>query len=121
MAGGPHGGRAGRPGILGAVCQLSGELGVHAARRVRAASEAFATVEGVRGLILAGGLGWGASWPLSDIDLIPIYGDLQAQAASEEIERRREAMLPRWTAKGWWTGLDTGKLAFRESEVRAAQ
>jgi hypothetical protein len=89
-------------------------------RRVDEATDAFSTVAGVRGLILAGGVGRGAPWPLSDIDILPIYEDNAAATARSEIERRRVELLAPWIAEGWWTGLDIGKLAFGQSEVVSA-
>jgi len=90
------------------------------ARRVEAAVAAFAAVPGVRGLVLAGGVGRGEPWPLSDIDLLAVYDEGRMEAARAEVERRRLVLLPRWTAEGWWTGLDVGKLAFGADEVRRA-
>ena len=87
------------------------------ARRVDEAVAAFATVDGVHGLVLAGGVGRGQPWPLSDIDLLPIYDDDRAAEAQAEIERRRVALLERWIDEGWWTGLDIGRLAFGRAEV----
>ncbi|MDP9365979.1 MAG: nucleotidyltransferase domain-containing protein [Chloroflexota bacterium] len=87
------------------------------ARRVEEAVAAFADVDGVRGLVLAGGIGRGEPWPLSDIDLLPIYEDRAFEEAAVEVERRRLSILPMWTAEGWWTGLDVGKLAFGAEEV----
>jgi hypothetical protein len=87
------------------------------ARRVDEAVVTFSAIEGVRGLILAGGLGRGAPWPLSDIDLLPIYADRSGEPARREVERRRVALLEPWIAEGWWTGLDIGRLAFAEDEV----
>jgi predicted nucleotidyltransferase len=87
------------------------------ARRVDEATEAFATVAGVRGLILAGSVGRGAPWPLSDLDILPIYEENDAATARIEIERRRVALLTPWISEGWWTGLDIGRLAFGQAEV----
>lgn len=87
------------------------------ARRVDAAVPAFAAVDGVCGLLLAGGIGRGAPWPLSDIDLLPVYDDDRVEAARAEVERRRVGLLGRWVVEGWWTGLDLGRLAFVRSEA----
>jgi hypothetical protein len=87
------------------------------ARRAGQAIDAFSMLDGVCGLLLAGGLGRGAPWPLSDIDLIPIYEDESVADSRQEVERVRLAMLPPWIGEGWWTGLDIGKLAFTRSEV----
>lgn len=89
-------------------------------RRVGETVAALQTVAGLEGLLLAGGLGRGAPWPLSDIDLIPIYADAHADAAAAEIERRRLALRPRWLAEGWWSGLDIGRLRFTVSDVTDA-
>jgi hypothetical protein len=86
-------------------------------RRVEQAVAEFSAVDGVRGLILAGGLGRGAPWPLSDIDLLPIYADHSIEPARVEVERRRIALLEPWIVEGWWTGLDIGKLAYGKAEV----
>jgi hypothetical protein len=88
------------------------------ARRVEEATAALAGVAGVRGIILAGGVGRGAPWPLSDIDLLPIY-DERMESARVAVETCRLTLLDRWAEEGWWTGLDIGRLAFRTEEVAA--
>jgi hypothetical protein len=50
----------------------------------------------VRGLLLGGSLDDGTPWPLSDIDILPIY-----EAALAE----RVALLARWGREGWYTPL----------------
>jgi hypothetical protein len=87
------------------------------ARRVEEALVTFRTVNGLHGLILAGSVGRGESWPLSDLDLLPIYEDDRITSAAAEIERRRLPLLQRWITEGWWTGLDIGRLRFTRSEV----
>ncbi len=87
--------------------------------RARGAVAAFAAIDGVAGLIVGGSLGGGTPWPLSDIDILPIYEDDRAERAAEAIARRREALIARWTGEGWHTGLDVGTLAFTSREVGA--
>lgn len=89
-------------------------------RRVATAVATFAAVTGVRGLLLAGGVGRCTPWPLSDIDLLPIYDDDRFEAARDEVERLRLRLLEPWIDEGWWTGLDIGRLAFRHGEVAQA-
>ncbi len=86
-------------------------------RRVAEAVEACAEIDGVCGLLLAGSVGRGEPWPLSDIDLLPIYNDGQVEGAQAEIERRRVEILGRWVNEGWWTGLDIGRLMFTRDEL----
>ena len=90
------------------------------AHRVEEALATFRTIEGLHGLVLAGGVGRGEPWPLSDLDLVPIYGDDSLDSAPAEIERCRRILLERWIAEGWWTGLDIGRLRFTRGEVERA-
>ncbi len=73
-------------------------------------------VEGVVGLVLAGSMARDEQWPLSDIDIIPLYEDTHAEAAAREAEARRLDLVSRWGVDE----LDVGKLAFRRSEVEVA-
>jgi predicted nucleotidyltransferase len=87
------------------------------------ADEAVATlahVEGVAGLILCGSLGRDEAWPLSDIDLIVIYADGQAEQAARAIEQQRVALLDWWIDDGFCPSVDVGKLAFSRAEVKRA-
>jgi hypothetical protein len=90
------------------------------AARIDQATTALAAIDGVHGLILAGSNGIGQPWPLSDIDVIPIYDDGHLDAAIQCVEQVREAILDEWSTRGWRTGLDIGRLHFRVSEIRAA-
>ncbi|TMV48393.1 hypothetical protein FE783_17920 [Paenibacillus mesophilus] len=69
-------------------------------------------VEGVKVLILGGSLGGGEPWPLSDIDIIPIYEDGYEHAANETIRELRVRLIEGWVQEGWRTALDMGKLYF---------
>jgi predicted nucleotidyltransferase len=89
-------------------------------RRVREATEHLARVDGVAGLILGGSLGSGEPWPLSDIDILPVYDDDRATKAAAEVASCRIALLEQWSAEGVRTPLDVGKLAFVRSEVEEA-
>lgn len=90
------------------------------AHRVEEALTAFCRVDGLHALVLAGSVGRGDPWPLSDLDLIPIYADDALVSAPFEIDRRRQILLERWVTEGWWTGLDIGRLRFARSEVERA-
>lgn len=85
--------------------------------RVDQAVDAFKEIDGVRGLVLAGSHGRGEPWPLSDIDLLPIYDDSLVEHAQAEIERQRTVLLAQWVDQGWGTGLDIGRLIFTRNEL----
>ncbi len=88
-------------------------------RRVDQAVRAIAAVPGVYGLVLAGSLGRAEPWPLSDIDLLPIYEDDRAAEAQAAIDGLRRKLLEQWADEGWWTGLDIGSLVFGCAEVES--
>jgi len=88
--------------------------------RIAQAVASLAAVEGVRGLILAGSNGIGQPWPLSDIDVIPVYADHRLHHAAAEVEQVRNAALEQWSTQGWRTGLDIGRLHFRAGELTSA-
>jgi hypothetical protein len=90
------------------------------AQRVEEAVASFSTIPGLRGLVLAGSIGRGAEWPLSDIDFLAIFEDDQLAEGKSALETRSLALRPQWRAEGWWTGVDTGKLSFGVAEVRRA-
>jgi hypothetical protein len=90
------------------------------ANRIDEATSRIAAIVGVRGLILAGSNGLGQPWPLSDIDMIPIYADERAEQAIAQVEARRLTILDEWSTQGWRTGLDVGRLHFRVGELDGA-
>jgi len=90
------------------------------AARIAQAAGTFAAVPGIDGLILAGSNGAGTAWPLSDIDLIPIYQDAQLERVREAVEQVRLELMAGWSRQGWRTGLDIGRLYFTRSEVDRA-
>lgn len=89
-------------------------------RRAATAIEAFTGVDGLCGLVLAGSMGRGQQWPLSDIDFIPIYESDRVVEARAEVERIRLELIERWLPEGWWTGVDIGRLYFTSDELAGA-
>ncbi|HEV2065780.1 MAG TPA: hypothetical protein VGR08_03010 [Thermomicrobiales bacterium] len=88
--------------------------------RVSEAVDRISAIDGVDGLILAGSLGGGQPWPLSDIDLLPIYRDDTYDRAAAEVESCRLKLLDEWSRQGWRTGLDIGRLRFTTGELARA-
>ncbi len=85
--------------------------------RVTRVGHELASVDGLTGAVLAGSVGRGAPWPLSDIDLVLISAvgwEDEVRAAVNDIRRR---LIPGWIAEGWWTGIDAGRLLFTGEEV----
>lgn len=85
--------------------------------RADGAIATLSRVPGVCGLVLGGSLGSGEPWPLSDIDILPIYEDTSSTEAQEEVARGWVELTARWEEEGWQTGLDVGVLAFTRRDV----
>ncbi|HJZ50539.1 MAG TPA: nucleotidyltransferase domain-containing protein [Roseiflexaceae bacterium] len=83
--------------------------------RLAEAISTFGAVPGVRGLILAGSVGRGEPWPLSDIDILPISAE--GFDTEAEIERRRASLVDWWAASARAQTLDVGWLRFTDQEV----
>ena len=90
------------------------------ANRIAQAATAIGAIDGVEGLILAGSNGTGKPWPLSDIDLIPVYADDNQTAAIAQVDEARLALLDAWSTEGWRTGVDVGRLRFTVHELDTA-
>lgn len=90
------------------------------AERVQQTAETMQGIDGVASLILSGSNGCGAAWPLSDIDLIPVYVDNRYPAVMDEVESARDYLLCQWSTAGWRTGVDVGRLHFTVHELATA-
>ncbi|WP_285685820.1 nucleotidyltransferase domain-containing protein [Actinoplanes sp. NBRC 103695] len=86
--------------------------------RVAEAARLLGSAGGVHGLIVGGSVGRGEPWPMSDIDLLPIY--LRSRDDDAQLEARRAELVDWWTGSGRAQALDVGKLAFTVGEVRDA-
>ena len=72
---------------------------------------------GVHGFLVGGSMGRGEPWPMSDIDLLPLYDDPGAAAA---VEHGRAELVDWWAGSGQAQNLDLGWLAFGVAEIEAA-
>jgi GrpB-like predicted nucleotidyltransferase (UPF0157 family)/predicted nucleotidyltransferase len=88
------------------------------AERLEEAVDAIGSVDGVVGVVVAGGVGRGEPWPMSDIDLVPIVRE--GSGALDEIGGLQASLVDWWAASGSPQTLDVGWLAFTEVEVRRA-
>jgi len=79
-------------------------------QRLAEAVADLGAVPGVRGLIVCGSIGRGQPWPLSDIDLVPIYAGSFEPAG--EVKRRQALLIDWWASSGRAQTLDVGWLAF---------
>jgi predicted nucleotidyltransferase len=86
--------------------------------RLAEAISTLGAVVGIRGLVLAGSVGRGEPWPLSDIDILPISAEeIDTEA---EIARRQASMVDWWAASAYAQTLDVGWLRFTDQEVTQA-
>ena len=87
--------------------------------RLGEAVNVLGTIPGVHGFIVGGSLGRGEPWPMSDIDLLPVY--VSGMEPSRQVAERQSELVDWWAASGHAQTLDTGWLAFTTQErVRAA-
>jgi predicted nucleotidyltransferase len=93
-------------------------------QRLQEAITVLGQTPGVHGFIVAGSLGRGEPWPMSDIDLLPIYTDSTDSTDSTDpatqLDQRRAALVDWWAASGRAQTLDVGWLAFTTTEIRDA-
>ena len=89
--------------------------------RLHEAITVLGQTPGVHGLIVAGSVGRGEPWPMSDIDLLPVYDDSTDPAESAaRLDQRRTTLIDWWAASGRAQTLDVGWLAFTTTEIRDA-
>ena len=88
--------------------------------RVDEVRERLASVSGLESAVLAGGIGRGEPWPLSDIDILPIFAPGAEPAARAEIAPIVAELESRWASEGWYGGIDLGMIAFDADEVEQA-
>ncbi len=86
--------------------------------RLQEAVRLLAPVPGVAGLIVGGSLGRDEPWPMSDIDLLPVY---RASTTPEaELAQLQAELVDWWAASGRAQTLDMGSIAFTVPEIHAA-
>lgn len=89
--------------------------------RLQEAIAVLRQTPGLHGLIVAGSVGRGEPWPMSDIDLLPVYTTSTDPAKSAtQLDQRRAELVDWWAASGRAQTLDLGWLAFTTTEIREA-
>ncbi len=87
-------------------------------QRVAEAVDFLGRAPGVAGFLIAGSVGRGDPWPMSDIDLLPIYlGDQPPAALSPELDQRRAELVDWWAGSGRAQTLDLAWLSFATGEI----
>jgi predicted nucleotidyltransferase len=86
-------------------------------QRLHEAITILGQTPGVQGLIVGGSVGRGEPWPMSDIDLLPIYSNPDA---ASELDQKRAELVDWWAASGRAQTLDVGRLAFTTIEISEA-
>ena len=87
------------------------------AERTTEAVDAILAIPNVVGVVLGGSVARQAAWPLSDIDLVPIWRD--GGVARDELDRVQAGLVDWWASSGRAQTLDVGWIAFEAREVRA--
>ncbi len=88
------------------------------AERLEEAVSALSRLPGVAGLVLGGSVARGEHWPLSDIDIIPIWEPGRIDDAAMAVEQAR--LVDWWAASGRAQTLDVSWIRFDTAEVRRA-
>ena len=85
--------------------------------RVQEATERLASLNGVTGLILGGGIGKGVPWPLSDVDVIGIFRQDRFEAVKQQVRETRSEVEERWAQEGFVSYLDIRGIVFTDGEA----
>lgn len=88
------------------------------AERTTEAIDAILAVPGVVGVVLGGSVARGVAWPLSDIDLVPVWAD--GAVAQDDLDRAQARMVDWWAASGRAQTLDVGWIGFEVGEIKRA-
>ncbi|GAA1582077.1 nucleotidyltransferase domain-containing protein [Actinoplanes couchii] len=76
---------------------------------------------GVSGFLIGGSIGRGEPWPMSDIDLLPVYpGDTPPDGPPPALDQRRADLVDWWTGSGRAQALDLARLCFTVGEIGPA-
>ncbi len=101
----------------GRASELSRWRALHA-ERLEEAVALLGAVPGVRGLVLGGSVARGEHWPLSDIDILPVWRE--GEVDDEAMARCQARLVDWWAASGRAQTLDVGWLRFDDAEVASA-
>lgn len=88
--------------------------------RAAAAIEALASVPGVVAVLLGGSVGRGEPWPLSDVDIVPVYATGENARAERAVSARASELEAAWDAQGGRTDLDVDQIWFSRREAEEA-
>ncbi|MCY1142190.1 nucleotidyltransferase domain-containing protein [Actinoplanes sp. Pm04-4] len=83
--------------------------------RTQEAVTVLGEIPGVHGFVVGGSVGRGEPWPMSDIDLLPVYDD---PAAAAETAAGQAAMVDWWAGSGRAQTLDLAWIAFTVNEIQ---
>lgn len=89
-------------------------------QRLTATVESLSTVHGIVAIVVAGSLGRGEPWPLSDIDIVPIYAEGDETGSGRRVAAKALELEAAWEAEGIRTDVDVGNIWFTDREVREA-
>jgi len=91
------------------------------AERTQEAARLVGAVPGVAGLVIGGSVGRGEPWPMSDIDVLPVYRSAAARDRDAgEVARVQAELVDWWAASGRAQCLDLSWIFFTATEITQA-